>query len=177
MFRSARASPARRSGLGERFSRGVEDLPRHDPGARKRLDPELGIGGIGGNRCSESTMAGTESVGECVYFEVEVIIRRTAGIADTGDHGTRSDPLSDFTASDGVVVVDREDAQLPVCASHRGVMPNGDGERTRFNRSGVDHLAGADRMYRCPVGIVEFDALMLLEVPSIVEPYRYVWSI
>src|SRR5207249_6793710 len=135
-------------------------------GARERGDPGLGVGievRIAYVGVDDLARVGR---GGGVYLEVQVIVRRAAGVADQGDDFAGADAVADLLQQARVVIVDGEEKELSVVGRQFSVVADGDGVRPRLGRPRVNDHAVADGVHGRAVGVVVLDALVRLEVAA-----------
>src|SRR5882762_11040853 len=99
-------------------------------------------------------------------FEVHVVVRRPAGVADERDDVARFHALSDLDEQLGVVVIDGIQQKPCVVRRESCVVFDRDRECTTLGGTRVYYDARAYGVYRRAVRVIELDSLMRLEVAA-----------
>ena len=133
-----------------------------DPRAGQRLDPELGV-----HRVPGVALVGVHDQGHGVRrhgvdLEVQVVIGGPPCVSDQRDHVPGLHPLPHRREQPAVVVVGRAQDQ----SSHLAIVADRDGVRPLLGGPGEHDDAVPDGVHRGPIGVVELDALVLLEVAA-----------
>src|SRR4051812_38520037 len=95
-----------------------------------------------------------------------MVVGGSSGVTHQRQQGAASHLLAHLHLERRVVVVAGVEAILLAARGHGGVVPDGDGQGTLLRSAGIDHRAGAGRVNRGAVRVVELHALVLLEVAA-----------